>query len=539
MPKKYQCDAVVIGGGLAGMVTAAELLDAGRRVLIVDRDGEENLGGLAKESFGGMFFVDTPEQRRGGIRDSVDLARRDWHSVADFEDGDQWPRRWADLYVEQSLEHVYHWLKSKGVGFFPVVHWVERGLFVPGNSVPRFHMVWGTGYALTERISTYLRSHPHSERLSLLFGHRVESLIAGGGGISGCRGRTEGEESEFEIEAANTIVAAGGINGNIDKVRENWHTDWCSPPEVILNGSHHFSDGTMHDAAAAQGAAVTHLDRMWNYAAGVTHPRPKRPNHGLSLVPPRSALWLDFRGRRIGPEPMITGFDTRRLVTQVCAQERQFSWQVLNWKIAVKELAISGSEYNDSIRDKKLFSFLKTVFLGNRRLVDDLTENCVDFLVADSIDHLAERMNSLCGNSDVEKETLRATIEDYDASIQRGSKFFNDEQLRRLAQLRRYRGDKARTCKFQPIGDPKAGPLIAIREFVLSRKSLGGLMTDVESRVLDLAGEPISGLYAVGEAAGFGGGGSHGLRALEGTFLGCCVLTARKAANHIIGGSSS
>ncbi len=535
MAKKYQCDVVIIGGGLAGMVAAAELLDAGRKVIIVDRDLEENFGGLAKESFGGMFFVDTPEQRRGGIRDSVELARRDWYSFAEFETGDQWPRRWADLYVEQSLEHVYHWLKPKGVGFFPVVHWVERGLFTPGNSVPRFHMIWGTGHHLTEAIATFLERHAHRDRLTLLFGHRVEGLVSGQGWIIGCRGKTEEGGQDFEVEAGCTIVAAGGFNGDMDRVRANWHVDWSAPPEVILNGSHHFSDGLVHDAAAKSGAVVTHLDRMWNYAAGVTHPRPKRTNHGLSIVPPRSALWLNSRGERIGPEPMITGFDTRRLVTQVCAQEKQFSWQVLNWKIAVKELAVSGSEFNEAIRDKNIFAFLKNVLLGNRGLVEDLTENCVDFVVAQSIDELADRMNALCGNDDIDRGILRSTIEGYDGNIERGPKFFNDDQLRRLAQLRRYKGDKARTCKFQRIDDAKARPLIAIREFILSRKSLGGLQTDVQSRILDGRGEPIPGLYAAGEAAGFGGGGSHGLRALEGTFLGCCILTARKAAEHILG----
>ncbi len=534
MTLKFQCDVVIIGGGLAGMVAASELLDAGRKVVIVDRDLEENFGGLAKESFGGMFFVDTPEQRRGGIRDSAELARRDWYSFAEFETGDYWPRRWADLYVEQSLEQVYHWLKSKGVGFFPVVHWVERGLFTPGNSVPRFHMIWGTGHHLTEAIAAYLEGHVHRDRLTLLFGHRVEGLVSDQGCISGCRGKTEADGQEFEVEAGCTIVAAGGINGDMDRVRANWHRDWSSPPKGILNGSHHFADGLVHDAAAECGAAITHLDRMWNYAAGVTHPRPKRPNHGLSMVPPRSALWLNSRGERIGPEPMITGFDTRRLVTQVCAQEKQFSWQVLNRKIAVKELAVSGSEFNEAIRDRKIFVFLKNVLLGNRGLVEDLTENCVDFVVAQSIDQLADRMNELCGNDDIDPAVLHSTIEGYDGNIERGPKFFNDDQLRRLAQLRRYKGDKARTCKFQRIDDAKARPLIAIREFILSRKTLGGLQTDVQSRVLDGRGEVIPGLYAAGEAAGFGGGGSHGLRALEGTFLGCCVLTARKAVEHIV-----
>jgi len=532
---KERFDVAIVGGGLAGMVAAAELLDAGRRVVVLDRDTEANFGGLARESFGGMFFVDSPQQRRAGIRDSVDLALKDWFAVANFDPEDVWPRRWARCYVERCLEDVYHWLRPKGIGFFPVVHWVERGLFTPGNSVPRFHMVWGTGHRITEQMKGYLAHHDHQDRLSLRFGRRVEELVSTAGRISGCRGRLEDDGREFEIEAERTIIASGGINGDLERVRSNWHRDWSKPPETLLNGSHHFSDGVLHDAATRRGAVVTHLDRMWNYAAGVTHPRPKRPHHGLSLVPPRSALWLDFCGRRIGPEPMVTGFDTRRLVEQVCAQEKRYSWQVLNRKIAVRELAVSGSEFNEGIRDRKLVSFLKTVLLGNRSLVAELCEICPDFVTAGSLEELADRMNALTGTTDVDASVLRDEVEAYDDGIRRGPKYFNDDQLRRIAQLRRYRGDRVRTCKFQPIDDPKAKPLIAIREFILSRKSLGGIRTDLSSRVLDGSDRPIDGLYAVGEASGFGGGGSHGLRALEGTFLGCCVLTARRAAGDIIG----
>jgi len=531
---KQRCDVAIVGGGLAGMVAAAELLDAGRKVILLDRDREENFGGLARESFGGMFFVDSPQQRRSGIRDSVDLALRDWFSVADFDRDDQWPRRWARCYVENCLGEVYHWLRSKGIAFFPVVHWVERGLFTPGNSVPRFHMVWGTGHRIIEVMKAYLAEYENRKMLTLRFGCRVEELLFTAGRISGCRGRMEEDDLPFEIEAGSTIIASGGINGDLERVRKNWHRDWSSPPEVILNGSHHFSDGTLHDAAARHGAVLSHLDRMWNYAAGVTHPRPKRPEHGLSLVPPRSALWLDFRGRRIGPEPMITGFDTRRLVEQVCAQEKKYSWQILNRKIAVRELAVSGSEFNEGIRDRKIVSFLKTVLLGNASLVDELCRSCPDFVTAGSIEELAERMNALTGSDDIDAFVLRREIETYDAGIRRGPKFFNDDQLRRITQLRRYRGDRIRTCRFCPIDDSGTRPLIAIREFILSRKSLGGIRTDLSSRVLDNSDRPIDGLYAVGESSGFGGGGSHGLRALEGSFLGCCILTARRAAADII-----
>jgi uncharacterized protein len=316
-------------------------------------------------------------------------------------------------------------------------------------------------------------------------------------------------------------------------VRQHWHADWRRPPEHLLNGSHRFADGTLHQAVSAAGGTLTHLDKMWNYAAGVHHPRPRKPHHGLSLVPPRSALWLNWRGERIGPQPLVSGFDTRRLVTDVCAQERAYSWQLLNWRIALKELAVSGAEFNPSIRNKSIFGFLRDTLFGNRWLVEELTRHCPDFVVAESLPDLVEKMNALHGDQAVQIAAVERAVQDYDATIGRGRNLMNDEQLRRIGALRQYRGDRMRLCKFQRILDSSAMPLIAIREFIISRKSLGGIQTDLHSRVLTSSGQPISGLYAVGEAAGFGGGGLHGLRALEGTFLGSCILSGRIAAQAI------
>lgn len=318
-------------------------------------------------------------------------------------------------------------------------------------------------------------------------------------------------------------------------MRANWHADWKTPPETILSGSHRFADGKLHDAAVKAGGVLTHLDNMWNYAAGVHHPKPRKPMHGLSLVPPRSALWLNWRGMRIGPQPLVSGFDTRRLVTDICAQERQYSWQVMNMRIALKELAVSGAEHNPSIREKKRVGFVRDILLGNRWLVREMIDHCPDFVTANSFPELVEKMNALQGDQSVDLATVQNEVAHYDATIARGEKLMNDEQLRRIASMRKYSGDRVRLCKFQPIMDAKALPLIAVREFIISRKSLGGIQTDLESRVLDAAGQPIDGLYAVGEAAGFGGGGMHGLRALEGTFLGDCILSARIAAASIDG----
>jgi predicted oxidoreductase len=529
-------DVLIIGGGIAGITTALDLHDGGKSVLLLDRDEETAFGGLARESFGGMFFVDSPEQRRQGIRDCVELAFGDWCSFAEFGAEDHWPKAWAESYVSRATPDVYRWVRGHGVSFLPVVNWVERGEFRPGNSVPRFHVSWGTGKGLAEALIAALRGHGNASRLTLRFNHRVEQLTRQGGKVDGASGVDEKTGVPFEVKAEQVVVAAGGINGgDLTRVRANWHRDWGKPPEVLLSGSHRFADGKMHDATVKAGGVLTHLDNMWNYAAGVHHPKPRKPLHGLSLVPPRSALWLNWRGERLGPQPLVSGFDTRRLVTDICAQENQYSWQLMNMKIALKELAISGAEHNPSIRDRKKLGFARDILFGNRWLVNEMIANCRDFVTAGSLPELVDRMNALQGDQSVELKAVEDAVGQYDATIARGENLMNDEQLRRIAYLRTYRGDRIRLCKFQPINDAKALPLIAVREFIISRKSLGGIQTDLQSRVLDAAGQPIPGLYAVGEAAGFGGGGAHGLRALEGTFLGGCILSGRIAAASIDG----
>lgn len=540
MERNYKADVVIVGAGLAGIVTAIELLDQGKKVLILDRDKKENIGGLAIWSFGGMFFVDSPLQRRAGIKDSVDLALRDWHNVAKFGDDDVIPKQWAEQFVNMCTPHIYYWLKEKGVSFFPVVHWVERGHFFPGNSYPRFHMVWGTGHGLATKMIECMYNHPKaSTNLTIHFNHKVDEILTQNGEVTGVRGSLEGNENEdFTALGEITIVAAGGMGGNIERVKQNWYKPWGEAPEKILNGSNVFADGTMHDAVEKANGHLTHLDKNWPYAAGVHHPRPRHKDHGLSLVPCKSALWLDYTGNRFH-EPMVTSFDTQHLVETICKQKKKYSWQLLNLKIANKEFAISGSESNEAIRDKNLFQFLKVVLFGNRKLVKDMMENCPDFVVANTVEELVQKMNALQGDDSVKLQNVKDSIFYYDEMIDRPKKYQNDEQLRRIAHARQYTGDKVRTCNNQKINDKGALPLIAIREFILSRKTLGGIQTDLQSKVLTKpqngVQNPIPRLYAVGESAGFGGGGVHGLGALEGTFLGGCVLTARIAAADIAG----
>lgn len=540
--KEYKADSVIVGGGIAGIAAAIELMNEGQKVLVIDRDVESELGGLAKWSFGGMFFVDSPLQRRTGIKDNVDLALRDWFSVADFGEGDVLPKKWAEQYVHMCTDHIYKWLtKEHGTKFFPVVHWVERGLYKPGNSYPRFHMVWGTGKGLTDDLIKSMRNHSKaSSHLQMVYRHKAEDLIVEGGRVVAVKGVDEENNLPFIAKGENIIVATGGLGGNIQRVKETWYKPWGEPPKTILNGSHPYALGDMHDAVTNIDGNVTNLDWHWHYAAGVRHPRPKWKDHGLSLVPPKSALWLDYTGKRFGPNPLITAYDTRWTVEEICKQEKKYSWQVLNMKIMIKEFAISGSESNAAIRDKNLFKFLKDILLGNKELVDDML-NSPDFVTANSLEELVDKMNALEGTNDVSLQNVKDSVLHYDDMIDRGPKFHNDEQLRRIAHARQYRGDKVRTCKFQKIVDSKAMPLIAIRESILSRKTLGGIQTDLGGRVMSKPingqSEPIPGLYAIGEAAGFGGGGSHGKGALEGTFLGGCVLTARIAAKSIVGKS--
>ena len=535
MKLEREADVVVAGGGLAGLVTAFELLDHGLSVLVLDRDEPAKLGGLAKRSFGGVMFVDTPHQRKLGLQDSPELAWADWQSFADFGPDDEWPRTWARTYVERSREMIFDWLTARGVEFLPVVNWAERGLFRPGNSVPRWHIAWGTGWAIVEAVVAGLEAHPRRDRLEIRFGHRVERLLVEDGRVVGCAGVREDDGGDFEIRAPHLVLASGGIcGGDLSRVRRHWYEPWGEAPAHLLNGSHRFADGLLHDAAAAHGANLTHLDLQWHYAAGVRQKDGDAPEEGISLVPPRSALWLDAHGRRFGPLPLMGYTDTRHLVERICRSPGQYSWQVLNWKIAIKELAVSGCDYMTAFRYKRKLEVVKQVLLGNPGLVERLIDECEGFVVADSLPELMERMDALSLDEHrIDREGMAADIAAYDGMIDRGPRYFNDDQLRRIAGARTYKGDRLRTCRFQKIDDPKARPLIAIRELILSRKSLGGIQTDLSSRVLRASGEPIPGLYAVGETAGFGGGGIHGKGSLEGTFLGSCVLTGRLAGRAI------
>lgn len=532
---------LVIGAGLAGLTATLDLLDKGHRVVLIDRDDANQLGGLGLHAFGGMALVDTPLQRLNRIHDSAEIALADWLAFAEFGPQDHWPRRWAEHYVQRCVPEVYEWLKRFGICFIPAVQWVERGWMTRGNTLPRYHVLWGTSRHMVLTLLQALRQHPHRDRLVIRAQHRVDGLLGGPSGITGttgitgCHGVNLADERPFELHADVVVVATGGITGDLERVRQHWPAAWGPAPRTLLNGSHPHADGRLHDAISGMGGAVTHLDQMWNYAAGVRHPRPHFPGHGLSLIPAKSALWLDPDGRRIGPVPFVTGFDTHEMVTQIARAQWPWTWQVLNRRIAEKELAASGAEHNPHIRDRRPLALLLQMLRGNRELVDELLAQCPDFVQAGNPTDLARRMNQVTGDGRISADTLLQQIRPYDDQIRRGPRLHNDDQLRRIDHMRRWPGDRFRTCDYQAILDPSAGPLIAIRCQLLTRKSTGGIQTDLQSRVLDTQGHPIEGLYAVGEAAGFGGGGANGHKSLEGTFLSGCILTAHAAARHILG----
>ncbi len=543
MSEPERFDAVIVGAGIAGLVTTLELLeqpDGPRRLLLVDRCHPQEVGGLAREAFGGMFMVDTAEQRRSGIRDSVELALEDWTRVAEFSEEDQWPRRWAEEYVARARDEVGGWLKRYGVRFFPVVNWAERGVYGDGNSVPRFHLAWGCGQALIDCVWAAIERHPRRSALDVRFRSRVLGLLTESGRVTGCQiaGEDDPDGPSSDVSAQHVVLAAGGVGGNLELVRREWPPEFGAPPKEILMGSHYYADGAMHEEAQRVGANVTHISRMWNYADAVRHPFPRRPLHGIKLIPPRSGLVLDPTGRRYGPIPLMPTFDAHDALKRMCEDPRGYYWMVCNWKIAQRELDVSGSEHNPLIRNKHLIRFLLSVLVGKPTLVRHFVDHCPDFVSADSLDELGRRMQEVMNDGALDVEQMKRDVRHYDATIARGKGLFNDDQLRRIESYANWRGDRLRTCRFQAIEDPKAGPLIAIRMTVLSRKSLGGIQTDLAARALRADGEPIPGLYAAGEAAGFGGGGMHGRRSLEGTFLGGCVFSGRIAARTVAAGES-
>ena len=530
-------DVIVVGAGLSGLVATAELADAGRRVMLLDQEPEASFGGQAFWSFGGLFMVDTPEQRRLGIRDSGDRALGDWLAYAGFDRAeDAWPRRWAEAYVAFAAGEMRGWLHAQGMRWFPLVQWAERR----GSSVPRFHITWGTGPGVIEPFVRRVRAHAASGRVAVRFRHRVGALLRDGGTVTGVGGdvlapsdaergtrSTRDVVGAFTFRASAVVVTSGGIGGDHDLVRRYWPARLGTPPVRMLSGVPDHVDGRMIAIASDAGARAVNLDRMWNYPEGVENYAPIWSRHGIRILAGPSALWLDANGHRL-PPPLFPGFDALGALEQIARAGDDRSWLVLDSKVFARELALSGSEQNPDLTGRSVRGVIARALPRAVRPVEQFGRRGADFLFASTAGELATRMNTLAGDTRIDAMSLERELQEHDEQAMSASP--SDPQILAVRDARRYIGDRLiRVSRPHRFLDPKAGPLVAVRCWILTRKTLGGLATDLRGRVLGTSNAPIPGLYAAGEVAGFGGGGVHGYRALEGTFLGGCIFSGRVA----------
>ncbi|MEV8045375.1 FAD-binding dehydrogenase [Streptomyces griseoluteus] len=545
-------DVIVVGAGLAGLVAAHELTSRGRKVALLDQENAANLGGQAFWSFGGLFLVDSPEQRRLGVKDSLDLAWNDWRGSAGFDrtdDEDSWAVRWARAYVEFAAGEKRSWLRGHGIELLPTVGWAERGDLRAdghGNSVPRFHVAWGTGTGVVEPFVRYARQAARDGLLTFYHRHRVDELLIDGTTARGVRGTLLAPDDsprgvassretagEFELTAQAVVLTTGGIGANHDIVRRYWPERLGTPPADMVTGVPAYVDGRMLDISAEAGVRLVNRDRMWHYTEGLANWDPIWPGHGIRVLPGPSSIWLDARGRRL-PDPCLPGYDTlstlRHLRTTEDIAGHDHSWFVLTRKIIEKEFALSGSEQNPDITAKDRKAVLRDRVLGKGAPgpVQAFLDKGEDFVTAGTLEELVARMNGLTGEALLDPAEVRGQIEARD--LQMANPYSKDSQVQGIRNARRYIGDRlGRVAAPHRILDPEAGPLIGVRLRVLTRKTLGGIQTDLDSRALGLDGSPVDGLYAAGEVAGFGGGGVHGYNALEGTFLGGCLFSGRAA----------
>ena len=543
-------DVIVVGAGLAGLTATCELIDAGKKVLLVDQEPANSIGGQAFWSFGGVFLVDSPEQRRLGIKDSKDLAWQDWLGTAGFDrldDEDTWGYRWARAYVNFAAGEKYSWLKSKGIKFFPVVGWAERGGSLAGghgNSVPRFHIVWGTGPGLVEPFANKVLEAASSGRIDYKPRHKVTELITENGAVVGIQGHVlqpsdvqRGKESsrevigDFEYRADAVVIASGGIGANLDLVKKNWPSRLGIPPKRMVSGVPAYVDGSMLEIAEGVGGRLVNRDRMWHYTEGLKNWNPIWKNHGIRILPGPSSMWLDALGNRFAA-PNFPGFDTLSTLEAIQKTGYDYSWFILTEKIIEKEFALSGSEQNPDLTNKSIQDVIKRALPGPPKPVQAFKEYGEDFVIAHSLKELVTGMNQLAGDELLDFIHIKEQVLARDREIE--NTFTKDAQVTAIRGARNYIGDKLiRVAKPHKILDPQAGPLIAVRLNILTRKTLGGLQTDLTGAVLNDAGLRIPGLFAAGEVCGFGGGGVHGYRSLEGTFVGGCLFTGLQVGKHL------
>ncbi|KAM3424157.1 hypothetical protein BST61_g11300 [Cercospora zeina] len=554
---KSEEPVIIIGAGLSGLVAAYELTKANKQVIILDQEHRANLGGQAFWSLGGLFCVNSKAQRKQGIKDSRELALADWLNTAGFDRLDKedfWPRQWAKAFVDFAADELEAYVQKLGLSFL-AVGWAERGAGSSqghGNSVPRFHLSWGTGPEVVRIFAEHVLRAEKKGLVEFRFRHMVAEIVVENGvavGVSGrvlepCDQLDRGVETprsivdSFEIRGRAVVIATGGIGGNVEEVRRNWPLDRLGPaaPVSVVVGVPAHVDGKMVKIAANQGASVINMDRMWHYTEGLQNWNPIWPLHGIRIIPGPSSLWFDANGKRMPPF-LFPGNDTLATLRHICSTGYDYSFFILDRSIIAREFALSGSEQNEDITSKSYWRTAYRYFttLGTKE-VQAFQKNGKDFVVANDLDSLVDGMNRLAKERNgpvLDYAEIKRQIELRD--MQLDNQYTKDAQLMTINNARKTRADSLRIApQHKILGNKSAGPLIAVRLNILTRKSLGGLETNLQGQVLRSDGKVFEGLYATGEAAGFGGGGVHGYSALEGTFLGGCIFTGKVVGTDLV-----
>ncbi|TGJ88414.1 hypothetical protein E0Z10_g309 [Xylaria hypoxylon] len=548
---------IIVGAGLAGLVAAFELTQRNVPVVLLDQEGEQNLGGQAFWSLGGIFCVNSAEQRRMGIKDSRSLARSDWFASARFDrEHDHWPRRWAEAFVDFASDEMESYIKARGIGFLFNVGWAERGdgrADGHGNSVPRFHITWGAGPEVVRAFAEPAREAEKKGLVQFKFRHMVDELLVDKNGrATGVRGRVlerdpveRGVKSsrnvidKFELHGSAVVISTGGIGGNVEAIKKAWPVDRLGPkvPENFVIGVPAHVDGRMMDIAELVGAHIINRDRMWHYTEGLQNWDPIWPSHGIRVLPAPSSLWIDAKGKRLPPF-LYPGSDTLATLKYICSTGYDYTWFILNQTIIAREFALSGSEQNPDLTNKSIWQLLMNRIFSSKGTVpvQNFMKHGKDFVVRETLSELVAGMNELArsvGGLELDYASVREIINARDGQVD--NSYCKDAQIMLIRNGRNYWPDShSRVAPPHRLLDPKYGPLIAVRMNLLTRKSLGGLETNLQSNVMKVDGTKFAGLYAAGEAAGFGGGGVHGYNSLEGTFLGGCIFSGRAAGRAIV-----
>lgn len=466
--------AIVVGAGISGLTAALELARGGADVTLIDMSSV--FGGHAVMSQGSVSIVGTPLQQASGVRDSPDLAFQD---IIKFgEDAD---RTWARYYVDNSRQEIYDWALDLGIRFHEVVA-------SPGNSVEREHQPVGRGIGLVTPIYRACLEMPN---LKFVWNSKVEKLLTEQGRVTGVSARDLRTDQEVTFRANAIVLATGGFQSNLDMVREFWPAEFKFP-EKILAGSGRNSIGLGHRLAEATGGELVKMDHQWNYFTGIPDPRYPGTNRGLSAINLYGII-VNPEGKRFAN---MHGW-AKEVMPPLLKQKRATLWFIFD-EATKPNFVVSGTDWAD-------FKVVEKVILNNPQLV-----------------HSAPTLEELAKKEGLPPENLVATVRRYNELVAKGV----DEDFHRFGPG---------CSKFSNSASPalKTPPYYAMQAYPLTRKSMGGVAIDLQCRVLDKQKHPIPGLYAVGELTGLAG--INGKAAIEGTFLGPCIVTGRVAARNILG----